>query len=479
MTDTTTGKEINTRIIVSILITGAFIAVLNQTLLATAIPTIMGDLNINASQAQWLTTVFLLVNGIMIPITAFLIETFTTRRLFMAAMGLFAIGTLIAAVSPTFSILIVGRIVQAMGAGIMMPLMQTVFLLIFPIDKRGAAMGLVGMVISFAPAIGPTLSGLIVDNYSWRLLFYIIFPIAIINLIVAYFKMTDVTTLKHPKMDSLSIILSTFGFGGLLYGFSTAGSSGWGAPVVTITLAVGVVSLVAFITRQLKLPTPILEFRVFKNPIFTLTTVITMIVFTAMIGAATILPLYIQDARGFTALQSGLILMPGAIVMGICSPITGRIFDKVGARWLGLIGMASLVIGTIPFIYFDDMTSLTTIAALHALRMLGMAMVMMPMTTAGLNQLSEDLIPHGTAMTNTMRQVAGSIGTAVLITIMSSVAAGSASAPSTALIEGVNIAFLVTAVISLLGLILSFFIKGNKRSKEAFHPVSEKENSPL
>ncbi len=309
--------------------------------------------------------------------------------------------------------------------------------------------------------------------------FYIIFPIAIINLIVAYFKMTDVTTLKHPKMDSLSIILSTFGFGGLLYGFSTAGSSGWGAPVVTITLAVGVVSLVAFITRQLKLPTPILEFRVFKNPIFTLTTVITMIVFTAMIGAATILPLYIQDARGFTALQSGLILMPGAIVMGICSPITGRIFDKVGARWLGLIGMASLVIGTIPFIYFDDMTSLTTIAALHALRMLGMAMVMMPMTTAGLNQLSEDLIPHGTAMTNTMRQVAGSIGTAVLITIMSSVAAGSASAPSTALIEGVNIAFLVTAVISLLGLILSFFIKGNKRSKEAFHPVSEKENSPL
>ncbi len=181
MTDTTTGKEINTRIIVSILITGAFIAVLNQTLLATAIPTIMGDLNINASQAQWLTTVFLLVNGIMIPITAFLIETFTTRRLFMAAMGLFAIGTLIAAVSPTFSILIVGRIVQAMGAGIMMPLMQTVFLLIFPIDKRGAAMGLVGMVISFAPAIGPTLSGLIVDNYSWRLLF-ILFSLLLLSI---------------------------------------------------------------------------------------------------------------------------------------------------------------------------------------------------------------------------------------------------------------------------------------------------------
>lgn len=474
MTDTTTGKEINTRIIVSILITGAFIAVLNQTLLATAIPTIMGDLNIDASQAQWLTTVFLLVNGIMIPITAFLIETFTTRRLFMAAMGLFAAGTIIAAVSPTFGILIVGRIVQAMGAGIMMPLMQTVFLLIFPIDKRGAAMGLVGMVISFAPAIGPTLSGLIVDNYSWRLLFYIIFPIAIINLIVAYFKMTDVTTLKHPKMDALSIILSTFGFGGLLYGFSTAGSSGWGAPVVTITLAVGVVSLIAFITRQLKLSTPILEFRVFKDPIFTLTTVITMIVFTAMIGAATILPLYIQDARGFSALQSGLILMPGAIVMGICSPITGRIFDKVGARWLGLIGMASLVGGTIPFVYFDGMTSLTAIATLHAFRMLGMAMVMMPMTTAGLNRLSEDLIPHGTAMTNTMRQVAGSIGTAVLITIMSSVAAGSAAAPSDALIEGVNTAFLVTAGISLLGLILSFFIKGKKKPRESFQPASEK-----
>jgi len=255
MEQTSTHKhhEYSVKVIMTVLLAGAFVAILNQTLLATALPHIMADLKIDATKAQWLTTVFMLVNGIMIPVTAFLIGKFSTRGLFLTAMGLFAIGTGVAAISPTFSLLLVGRVLQAAGAGIMLPLMQTILLLMFPIEKRGSAMGMVGLVIAFAPAIGPTLSGWIVDSYSWRYLFYLIFPIAIIDIIFAYFALKNVTERKNPTLDVLSIILSTLGFGGLLFGFSNAGSNGWGSLSVLAPLIVGIVTLVLFIVRQFKL----------------------------------------------------------------------------------------------------------------------------------------------------------------------------------------------------------------------------------
>lgn len=238
--------KINKIPIVAVLITGGFLSILNQTLMATAIPHVMHDMNLTENTAQWLTTIFMLVNGIMIPITAFLIETFTTRRLFLTAMSLFAFGTLFCAVAPNFPLLITGRIIQAMGAGIMMPLMMTIFLLIFPIEKRGTVMGLVGLVIGFAPAIGPALSGFLVDHYTWRSLFYVIFPLAIIDIIIAHFVLRNVTERTFPKVDLLSILLSTLGFGGLLYGFSSAGNDGWASSVVIASLLVGAVTLTAF-----------------------------------------------------------------------------------------------------------------------------------------------------------------------------------------------------------------------------------------
>ncbi|MBD2843783.1 multidrug efflux MFS transporter [Paenibacillus sp. IB182496] len=453
------------RWIVAVLLIGAFIAILNQTLLATALPPIMADLGIGPSQGQWLTTVFMLMNGIMIPITAFLIEKFTTRRLFLTAMTLFAIGSLIAAVSHTFGLLMVGRIVQATAAGIMMPLMQTTMFLIFPPERRGTAMGMVGLVISFAPAIGPSLSGWIVDSHSWRLLFYVVIPIALIDIVLAARYMSNVTKLSNPKVDVPSILLSSLGFGGLLYGFSSAGHLSWTHVEVWGSLAVGAVTLVLFIRRQLRMSHPMLEFRVFKNPTFRLTTGIGMIVFTSMIGAQLLLPLYVQDMRGFSALESGLLLLPGAIVMGIMSPITGRIFDKVGGKGLAVVGLALLSGGTFPFMMLDEHTSLTVIAALYAVRMLGVSMVLMPLTTAGLNQLSRELLPHGTAMNNTMRQVAGSIGTALLITVMSR-AGSAAGAGISGSIHGVNVAFGVAAWIAVLGFALAWFIRKPRAAAE-------------
>ncbi|HLR75220.1 MAG TPA: DHA2 family efflux MFS transporter permease subunit, partial [Virgibacillus sp.] len=413
-------EAINRVPLIIVLLSGAFIAILNQTLLGTALPPIMQDLNLNENTVQWLQSVFMLVNGIMIPITAFFIDRFTTRGLYLTAMSLFALGTIICSVAPNFTFLMIGRIAQASGAGIMMPLMQTIMFLIYPIEKRGTAMGLFGLVISFAPAIGPSLSGWLVDQFPWRSVFYVVWPIAIVNIIVAYFILVNVTERTFPKVDIPSIILSTLGFGGLLYGFSVAGSSGWMSQHVFISLIVGAITLTIFIRRQLKLEEPMLEFRIFKYNIFTISTGLGMVVFMSMIGTAVILPFFMQNMLGFSAFESGLALLPGAIIMGLMNPITGRLFDLFGARWLSISGLFLLVVTTILFTNLSEETSFVFISVVNAARMLSIAMVMMPATTAGLNQLPQRLIPHGSALNNTMRQMAGAIGTAMLVTIMTS-----------------------------------------------------------
>ncbi|KPL58867.1 MDR family MFS transporter [Rossellomorea vietnamensis] len=461
--ENTQSETFNKTPLLIVLISGAFAAILNQTLLGTALPHIMTDLNLDASTAQWLTSIFMLVNGVMIPITAFLIERFTTRALFLSAMGLFAGGTLICAIAPNFGFLMVGRIIQASGAGIIMPLMQTILFLIYPVEKRGAAMGMFGLVISFAPAIGPTLSGWLVEQFPWRSLFYVILPIVIIDFIVAYYILKNVTKQTYPKLDVLSIILSSLGFGGLLYGFSIAGSQGWGSVQVIISMIVGSITLFWFITRQFKLKQPILEFRVFKNKMFTLTTVLGMVVFIAMIGAATVLPLLMQNMLGFSAFESGLMLLPGALLMGLMNPITGRIFDKFGARWLAIIGLSILTITTFMFTNLSADTSFAYLATVNAARMFGVAMVMMPVTTAGLNQLDRSLIPHGTAMNNTMRQVSGAVGTALLVTVMTTSADPSRGLEG--MIHGVNVSFIVAGITAIAGLALSFFVKSGRPAR--------------
>jgi len=453
--------------IVALLLAGAFIAILNQTLMITAIPPIMKEMNVTANSAQWLTTVFMLVNGIMIPISAFLLERFSTRQLFISAMSIFAFGTLVAGVAPNFEMLLLGRVIQSSGAGVMLPLMQTVFLMIFPSNKRGAAMGLVGLVMSFAPAIGPALSGWVTSHYSWRLLFFIILPIALIDIVIAFFAMKNVTEVTKPKVDVLSIILSSAGFGGLLYGFTSAGNYGWLALSTLIWLGVGALALVLFITRQLRLEHPMLEFRVFKNSIFPLTVIVGMITFMGLIGSETIIPLFMQNMREFTAFEAGLALLPGALITGLMSPITGRIFDKIGARWLALIGLSIITVSSLALSNLGPSTSFTFITIMYGIRMFGLSMVMMPVATAGLNKLPKRLIAHGAAMDNTMKMIAASVGTAILVTVMTTSAKTAQQLPEIANPDmyGANMAFIVITILSLVGVIISFFIK-NKKSPE-------------
>lgn len=446
--------------LVVVLMLGAFVSVLNQTLLGTALPKIMVDLDLTENTGQWLQSAFLLVNGIMIPMTAFFIGRFTNRSLFLTAMGLFSLGTLTSAISGSFEVLLLGRILQAAGAGIIMPLLQTIMMLVFPIEKRGTAMGLFGLVIAFAPAIGPALSGYIVEVASWRWLFWMILPIAIIDIILAYFILKNVTQQTKPKLDVLSIILSTFGFGGILYAFSTAGSAGWGSMEVLLGFGIGIITLIWFITRQFKLEQPMLEFRVLKYKMFTVTTILGMINFIAVIGAAIVLPLYMQTMLGFTPFESGLAFLGGAMIQGVLNPIAGRLFDKFGARWMAISGMLILTISTFMFTVLTPETSFAYIAVTHALRSASISMVMMPVTTAGLNALPTDLISHGTAVNNTLRQIAGSIGTALSITIMTIFTIPEKGIEG--MIHGVNISFVFAGITSIIGLIMAFYVKGRR-----------------
>ncbi|CAD2074857.1 Multidrug export protein EmrB [Jeotgalicoccus aerolatus] len=456
-----TGRNL----VIAILIVGAFVTILNQTLLVTAVPVIMADLNIPFSTAQWLTTGFFLVNGIMIPVSAFLINKFTTRKLYMTAMILFTIGTIIAAVSHVFPMLLAGRILQAGGAGIMMPLSQVILLQMFTVENRGKAMGLFGLIIGFAPAIGPTLSGYIVEFWPWRTLFIIIVPLAAINIVFAYFYMRNVTEQTNPKVDILSIIMSTLGFGGMLYGFSVAGVSGWTSLEVILPILAGLFIVLLFVRRQFKLVQPILEIRVLKNPYFLMASLIGIIIFVSMVSANNIVPVLMQDMLGFTAFQSGLSLLPGALVMGVISLIAGWLFDQYGIRILTFTSLI-LILGTslmLSFLSAD--TTFTYITIVYTVRLAGVGLSMMALTTYAMNALDNHMIAHGTSLNNTMRQIGGSLFTALFITIMTGVAFNiSGGVPDAdAEITGVNWTFKVAAALAAIGLVLALFLKEQER----------------
>ena len=332
------------------------------------------------------------------------------------------IGTLIAGFSPNFSVLLSARIVQALGSGIMMPLMMTTILDVFEPHERGKYMGTFGLVIGLAPAIGPTLSGYLVEYLNWRSLFHVVAPIAALTFIGALKFVKNVGTNRKTRIDILSIILSVFGFGGLLYGTSSISRDGWNDPIVLTTVIGGIILVAAFIFRQTRLENPLLDFSVFKDSQFAVGIIIMAFTMISMIGSETVLPMFVQNIMNDSALQSGLILLPGAIVMGIMSVISGLLYEKYGAKILAFIGMFIVVVTTSYFVIMDEHTSSAILATVYAIRMIGIALGLMPLMTHTMNQLAPEMNAHGSSMTNTIQQISASIGTAGLITIMSQVA---------------------------------------------------------
>ena len=455
----TQAKDYNVFVIAGVFLLGAFICYLNSTFMNVALSDIMKDLNISVSTAQWLSTGYMLTTGIIIPFTAFLIDKFKNRTLFFISIGLFTIGTIIGAFATNFTMLLTARLIQGLASGIIIPLMQTVFMIIFPIEKRGFAMGIVGIVLAFAPAIGPTLSGWIINIYPWRYLFYVTLPFAILDLILGYFLLKNVTENKSVHFDIISFIGSTIGFGGLLFGFSNAGNYSWTDINVYLPLIIGIVFLIIFVWRQLNMEEPMLNLAVFKSTVFTFATIISMIAYAGLISSELILPMYLEDVRGSSAFDTGLTLMPGAIVMGIMNPITGKLFDKFGARYLALTGLTILTLGTFGLSFLSVSTPVIYIISIYAIRMLGISMLLMPLSTSALNSLHKNLYAHGNAANNTLRQVAGSIGTSLIVTLMSkSTISSGYTDPAKAQVYGMNVSFACTAALTLVGLIIAFFV---------------------
>ncbi|RKQ17007.1 DHA2 family efflux MFS transporter permease subunit [Lysinibacillus endophyticus] len=454
-------------IIVSFLIAG-FIGLFSETALNMALGTLIVDFNIHETTVQWLTTGFLLTLGILVPVSGLILQWFTTRQLFIVSISLSIVGTFIAAIAPSFAFLMIARVVQAMGTALMLPLMFNTILLIVPPYKRGKIMGLMGLVISFSPAVGPTFSGLILKTLTWHYIFWFSLPVLVIALVFGIIYMQNVSTPTKPKIDILSIILSTIGFGGVVYGFSIAGEGGWGDSIVITSIIVGVIGLLLFGIRQTKMKQPMLNLGAFKYPMFVIGLILVLICMMVILSSMIVLPLYLQNSLALSTFAAGLLLLPGGIVNGLLSPVMGNLFDKFGPKWLVIPGIIIVTGSLVGFSTIDLDTSSGFLIAMHILMMVGVSMIMMPAQTNGLNQLPRELYPDGTAIMNTLQQVSGAIGTAVAISILSSgterylKSVTDATNPLNQLLaftSGVQDAFIFAIIVAIVGLIVSIFIK--------------------
>lgn len=468
-------------IMLAIMIFGTFVTVLNQTVVTPAQPSIMAEMGIDAATVQWLTTGFTLVNAIMIPVTAYLTDKHSTKALYIISLAIFAVGSLLAGIAPNFAVLLVGRLLQAAGAGILMPMVMTVLMLTFPPERRGSAMGIFGIVIAFAPAIGPSVAGLVIDSLGWRILFYAIAALIAIVIAVSVFALKRTEPLNPAAhLDKISVVMSTVGFGALLYGFSTIGSVGLNVSDSIITL-VGLVVLVLFFRRQLKMEQPMLNVRVLANRRFLIGTVIGMIVQASLLAAGVLMPIYLQSYMGYSATVSGLVIMPGAILMGIMNPFAGRLFDKYGPRVLSIIGLTVLTVSTVGFATLTSTTNVAWITIIYTVRMFSLSLVNMPITTWAMNALDNKVLNHGTSVNNTLRQVSGSLGTALLVSIDAFVAGSMSGSMGTveAGILGVNAAFFAAVVLSAIALGLTIAFVKNKPGDEKAKPERNREERTM
>ena len=463
-------KQYNTRaILIALLISGA-VGMFNETAINIALINLIEVFQISPATAQWLTTGFMLTLGIIMPMSGLLLQTFSTRKLFIGSVMSLIVGTLIAALAFNFEMLMFARVLQAVGMGLLLPLIFNTVLVIYPLEKRGAAMGLVSLVIMVAPASGPTIGALLIQYLTWHYIFWFSLPLLVIGLLIGLKYLENVTDVTKPRIDLLSVLLSTIGFGGVVFGFSKAGegSEGWSSMVVVTSIVIGLVALVLFILRQKKMSEPMLNLNVFKYPMYVIGMLLIMSCMLISMSSTIILPMFLQTGTGLSVLITGLILLPGSVLSGIIQPFVGRLFDKYGPKWLVIPGLVILTVMLWFFTSISPTSSVAFVIALHIGLTIGIAMIWTPAQTNGLNQLPPELYPHGTAVMNTLQQVGGAIGTAVAISILTggmdkylhgSTAPTKKTEIANAMASGSQDVFLFTMIIALFSLIMGFFMR--------------------
>lgn len=455
------------KLVIGLLLCAAFTVILNETIMSVALPALMTDLSVDATTVQWVSTGFMLTMAIVIPITGFIQQRFTTRQVFIGAMSTFCLGTLIAGVAPGFAMLLLGRVVQACGTAVMMPLLMTTILTLIPMNRRGRVMGTVSIVMSVAPALGPTLSGLILQFLSWRWMFFLVLPIAVGMTALGALRMQNISEPRRVPLDVPSVILAAAGFGGLVYALNQMGGEGGeggsgGHEVMIVSLVVCALGLVGFVTRQLRLQkvdAPLLDLRTLKHRNYTLGIGMLMIAFGGLLGIALLWPMYLLQVHGLNSVTTGLLLLPGGLAMGLLGPAVGRLYDRFGVRPLTVPAAIVMVLMILAMSTADQVTPLPFLLAYHVLMSMSLAFVFTPIFTNSLNALPPNLYPHGSALLGTLQQVGGAAGTALLVTVManrSAVLAAEGAGPVDALHGGLQMAFWTAAAlcsgVAVLGL---------------------------
>ncbi|MEU7479946.1 MDR family MFS transporter [Lentzea sp. NPDC042327] len=449
---------------VRLLVLATFVVILNETLMINAIPRLMESLHVSEQAAQWVSTAFMLTMAAVIPITGWFLQRVTTRQGYLIAMSVFMAGTAISAAAPTFTVLLIGRIVQAAGTAVMMPLLMTTLMTVVPEQDRGRVMGNVTLAISVAPAMGPAISGLILQLGSWRLLFVAVLPIAGA---VTYFGLRQLTNIGEPKVstiDWLSAALATVGFGGLVYGLSLFGEgTDHLGPTIGVVVA-GAATITFFVLRQLRLQrtgAPLMDLRTLSHRTFALALILMCVAFLAMMGSMILLPLYLQNLRGLTPLETGLLLMPGGLAMGLLGPTVGKVYDRLGSRPLVLPGSIGIVLSLAGFTQISTTMPYWQILALHALLMVSLAATFTPIFTLGMGALPPDMYPHGSSILGTLQQVAAALGTALVVTVMSARASSLVAdgvAAGAAQLSGMKIAFVVATVLAAATIVVAVLL---------------------
>ena len=455
-------------VMVGVLLVGVLLAVLNQTLLSPALPAIMNDLAVDATTVQWLTSGYSLVEAVVIPLSAYLIGRFSTRQLFISAFALFTAGSLAAAIAPNFWVLLLGRVLQAACTGMSMPMVFTVILLVFPREKRGTAMGVIGLIIGFAPAVGPSVAGLLVDSVGWRALFGVVTALSVVVIVLAVAVLKNYGDFARAPFDKLSVALCTVGLVCLLYGLSTFASTD--NMIVTVALMVaGLVLCLLYVRRQLKLPEPMLQVGILGTRKYATSVIIIVIVQAALMGTGVITPLYIQGVLGFSATMSGVAMLPGALIGAFMGLVSGRMFDRFGVRRVVIPGVIVAVLGASGLVRLGIDSGFITLTLTYTVLVVGLQFTMTPLNTWGVNSLPNSVIQHAQGVSNTLNQVAASMGTAVLVSIS---ALAPAVAPDAPALEqsylGDHMAFITTfALMCVAALIILFFVRDKARAAGA------------
>lgn len=406
------------KFVLSIMILGTFFGIMCSTMMNIALPTLMRDFHISSARVQWVSNGYMLVNALMIPVSAYLIKKYSYRHLFLLFTAIFGVGTIIGAMAPSFPIIVLGRMIQAVGSGIMMPLVNVMAMRYATAGHQGAVMGIVGLAFNFSPIIGPSVAGLILDFFSWRYLFLLVLPFILITLVLSWIEMPQLATKENPQFNVVGLITCSIALWFLLNGFSNFGSEHFLSFGVAGALFIGLLALILFVGTQWHSQHPFVNLRIFRHTQFTLAIIVNCLLVSTMYGNTILLPLLVQNVMGKSAFISGLVILPGALSTGLLSPVSGKLFDRYPIRWMVTYGLIVDLFGTAMQAFIGVHSGPVFAAFWQWVRQFGIVMLLIPLQTAALAILPKKQLPDGVAMFNTTRQVAASFGMAFVVAMV-------------------------------------------------------------